>query len=233
MTMKAAFLTLCLAALAGAGCVSQTTHQSSAAQQEPVARRLSLDPTDEYELAAWWTNGSELLHLDEDRTYQLYEGTNRYHEPAEHGAWWRQSYATLWLEPYDERPQEAARVAIRRAGGELRLDVRDLAPMSQLPDPPQVIEDRLIGGWQGDAGTLLLGADLRYRFERSPKADGLARLGTEDGAWHVEEHLLILEPNSAARPPTLLRIREDGDEPLHLQSSAGALYRMPSPIDHG
>ena len=231
--MRTAFATIALAVLLNAGCKSAAQVKKEAELQDAMASPLPLDPTEKLELSPWWTNGRQLLQLSDDGTYRLYGGTNRYHKPAEKGAWWQQSYATLWLDPYADPPLSTTRVVIRRSGGRLLLDVRDLAAMTELADPPVVVEDRLIGVWTGEAGSLMLGADLRYRFERrAPQTSAPARLGSEEGIWQVDAKLLILEPDSAGMPPTLMRIRE-GNATIELESSGGPLVRKPSRLEQG
>ncbi len=232
--MRTATLLVSMLVAAAAGCASSERAEQERKEQELLnAVPLEFDPTDQYELAAWWTNGDQLLNLDVSGSYKLYEGTNRYRSPVERGRWWQQSYATLWLEPYAEPSRKTTRIVLRKVAGDLRLDVRDLNPMSELSGPPVVIEDRLTGGWTGPAGRLQLGGNLRYRFQRSAiEPSGPAVLGGEDGAWRVEANLLILEPDSATLAPTLMRIL-DTDGTINLETSGGRLARMQSPLEQG
>ena len=171
--MRSAMILVSMFAAGAAGCVSsEMAEQREQEAQYARATPLAFDPTEQHELASWWTNGDQLLNLDASGSYKLYEGTNRFHRPAERGRWWQQSYATLWLEPYHERSRESARIAIRKVAGHLVLDVRDLKAMSQLPAPPVVMEDRLTGDWAGAAGELVLAGDLRtalYPLAKRPK----------------------------------------------------------------
>lgn len=55
---------------------------------EPVVHTpLVLDPTEEVELAEWYTNGRELLHLYADGRYALHGTMNRYESAKERGRW--------------------------------------------------------------------------------------------------------------------------------------------------
>ena len=200
--------------------------------QDPlvVSTPLALDPTDEPQLAQWWTNGTQLLHLSESGAYRLYAGINRYHVPMERGRWTRRNYAALRIEPYAELTRRPARVSIRRVGDELRLDVRNLQPMSSLTGPPDVLEDRLIGGWTGEVGGLRLGADLRYSFSRQgTRTSGPASLASEEGGWIVQDDLLILQPDSQGILPTIVRVHEKDDE-MFLETENGRLVPAPSPF---
>ncbi len=217
-----------LIAIVGAGCASAKKEK-----QDPLAvsTPLPLDPTDTYEIAEWWTNGKQLLQLTETGVYRLHDGINRYHMPIERGRWSRRNYAALWIEPYAELPSEPARISIRRVGDELELDVRSLQPMTALETPPDVIEDHLIGGWSGDIGSLVLGADLRYSFSRTEtRSSGPAELASEEGGWQVQDDFLVLRPDSRGNPPTVVRVHvnEDG---MFLETQDGRLVPVPLPFE--
>jgi len=203
--------------------------------QDPVAisTPLPLDPTESYELAEWWTNGKQLLQLTEIGVYRLYAGINHYHRPMERGQWFKRNYAALWIEPYAELPREPARVSIRKVGGELQLDVRNLQPMSAIDGPPDVIEDHLIGGWTGDIGSLLLEANLRYILHRREvRTSGPASLASEEGGWKVQDDFLILEPDSRGIARTVVRVHLDEDG-LFLESPQGRLVPRIVPFGEG
>ncbi len=210
------------------GCAAkQSTHS-----QDPVATStpLPLAPTESYEIAEWWTNGKQLLQLSEIGVYRLYPGINQYHRPMERGQWSKRNYAALWIEPYAELPRRPARVPVRKVGGKLQLDVRNLQPMSALAGPPDVIEDHLIGGWTGDIGSLVLAADLRYSLRRREvRTSGPASLASEEGGWKVQDDFLILQPDSRGMPPTVVRVHlnEDG---LFLEAPDGRLVPTALPF---
>ncbi len=207
-----------------AGCTS--TPQQEA---QPVASvPLGLDPTEQYELASWWTNGEQLLYLAQSGFYALYEGTNRYRTPAERGKWWQHSYAALLLEPYAELRQPPTRVAIRKIAGERSLWIHELQPMLALDGPPEVLEDRLIGRWSGGLGTLRLDDDTRYVFSPRQALEGAAaRLAAHRGSWRVSGNALRLQPDSPIMEPMELAV-QDGDEAIVLTSPDGDLQQTPA-----
>ena len=217
-----------LVLIVAVGCESKSKQEEQ--DLLAVSTPLPLDPTDVPELTEWWTNGTQLLQLSESGVYRLYPGINRYHMPMERGQWTRRNYAALWIEPYAELPRQPARVSIRRVGDELQLDVRNLQPMSSLTVPPEVLEDRLIGNWTGDVGSLRLSADLRYSFSRQgPRRSGPASLGREEGSWQVQDDFLILQPDSRGLRPTFVRVHEADDE-MFLETENGRLVPAPSPF---
>ncbi len=217
-----------LIVLVAIGCASKESKQS----QGPVATStpLPLDPTESYEIAEWWTNGKQLLQLTEMGVYRLFPGINRYHKPMERGQWSKRNYASLWIEPYAELPRLPARVPVRKVGGELQLDVRNLQPMSALDGPPDVIEDHLIGGWTGDIGSLLLQADLRYSLHRREvRTSGPASLASEEGGWEVQDDFLILQPDSRGIRPTIVRVHE-AEDGMFLETQDGRLVPKALPF---
>ena len=213
---------LCLIAivLVTAGCAAQPAEESAVFVSVP----LEFDPTERYELAAWWSNGNQLLNLDATGYYALYGDANRFRSPQERGRWWKHSYAALWLEPYDELEREQTRVSIRKVEGELELHVRSLAPLKPLTQgPPEVVEDRLIGFWSGDQGTLQLRSDLRYVFQPQPQPAGPpapASIGRHQGSWRVRGETLRLWPDSPSMTPIELAL-EQADESLVLAAGDG------------
>jgi hypothetical protein len=221
--MRPVLIAVAITILGAGGCASNKKQEPPM----PASSLLPLDPTESYELSKWWSDGEHLLHLDPSGTYRRYDGNDRYREPAERGRWWQQSYATLWLEPYARLGGRPARVAIRKDGERLALDVPGLRPMTPLPGPPEVIEDRLVGQWSGAGGDLRLGQDLRYWFSpRSAKPGAPAALAGQQGAWTVQEDMLLLQPDSSGLPATLLRIRRQ-DDTIVLEAPQGALERRP------
>ncbi len=229
-TLRLLSIVALVPALAG-GCSSGDKTQTASVKD--VSTPLPLDPTQEVPVAEWWTNGRQLLHLDEDGYYKLYAANNRYHPAQEQGRWWRQSYATVWLEPYDQRPQEPTRIQLRREGELVVMYVRNFATMTALDEPPVVVEDRLFGRWMGGGGTLQLGTDLRYSYQpREAERVGPASLASQEGAWLVEDDLLVLKPDSAGQSPTLVRIRAE-DETITLELAEGRLVRSPVMLQDG
>jgi hypothetical protein len=217
--MRRVLLALALALASVPGCSSS---RKQAALASPSL--LPLDPTQPQELAEWWSDGKHLLFLDPSGTYRLFEGTDRYHEPAERGRWWQQSYASLWLEPYERLGKRSSRVVIRKDGNGLALDVPAVGTLAPLGGPPAVIEDRLMGQWTGAPGELRLGQDLRYRLSPRAASGTVAALGGQQGVWTVEDDTLLLQPDSAGLSPTLIRIRQQ-DETIILELPSGSLTR--------
>ncbi len=162
---------------------------------------LPFDPTDEYEIGRWWFNGEQLLRLEANGAYALYPGSNRYRPPAERGFWSKQSFAELRFAPYQASP-EWNRVAVTKEDGAIVLHVPRLDPMRQIPGPPQVAEDQLVGIWVGGGATLRLKEDGRFMFTPPPaSATGGApsiAIG-HGGAWRVVGDRARLFPD----PPNL------------------------------
>lgn len=202
-----------------AGCSSK----QKPVEPEPfaISTPLELDPTDEYDLPSWWTNGEALLHLAADGTYAMYEGINRYHDPVQRGRWWQHSYAAVWLEPYAELSDRKIRTSIRRIDEAFVLEAPGLEPMMALEGPPPVLEDRLLGRWRADFGTLRLDPDLRYVYSTATAgAPQPASLAGHDGAWSIENDSIILRPNSPGLPTMRVRI-EQQDDTIVLETADG------------
>ncbi|MCH7547801.1 MAG: hypothetical protein IID30_15495 [Planctomycetes bacterium] len=162
----------------------------------PPGDLLTHDPTESFEIGQWWTNGSELLRLNQDASFSLYDSLNRYHPPQEHGRWSKQSYAVMWLEPYGLLPRERVRVRITRIDGELTLDIPKLKPMFAIEAAPAAIEDGLIGMWSGTQGEIHLAGDLRYIF--SPESVTGVGLAGHKGRWELSDSTLQLHPDVLA-----------------------------------
>ncbi|MHC4129970.1 MAG: hypothetical protein ACYTE6_16000 [Planctomycetota bacterium] len=222
-------LVVCVIPLLVAGCKSEE-------KQDPppvVSAPLALDPTEDLELPAWWTNGAELLHLGEADSYALYEGVNRYRKPAQRGHWSQLSYAAIRLEPYEELDHETVRGSIQRVGRTLRLSLPGLDPMRGLDGPPPVMEDRLVGWWTAEFGTLRLNDNMRYVLTLDPEPPRPPAVVTKHaGAWQVEDDIVILRPDSAGVGSVLVRIRES-DDVISLEAPDGPLARRAPLIEGG
>ncbi|MHC4416885.1 MAG: hypothetical protein ACYS0G_16585 [Planctomycetota bacterium] len=227
--MRVPIIVVCLIPLLATGCGSKKQQAS-----EPVVSvPLELDPTEDYELPAWWTNDEQLLHLDEAGRYALYDGLNRYHEPAERGQWWKHSYAAIRLEPYAALSREATRGTISRIDQALRLSLPGLEPMMGLEGPPPVVEDRLVGLWTAEFGTLRLRVDGRYVYSAIPaRTRPPATMAGHGGAWRVEDDTIVLRPDSPRMEPVLVRIRET-DDAIFLESRDGQLTRQVPIVEGG
>ena len=187
---------------------------------------LEFDPTEKYELAVWWSNDEQLLHLDRTGFYRLYEGTNRYRGTAERGRWWQHSYAALWLERYSQLRQEPARVSIRKSDDGFTIQMRDLEEMRALDGPLAVLEDRLIGTWRGAFGTLTLTGNSRYVYSpAAPPQATPAVVAGHQGNWRIQDKMLLLLPDSPAMEPIALSVSATNETAV-LRSSAGLLRRV-------
>jgi len=199
---------------------SEINYASPAAVSTP----LELDPTDKFEIGRWWTSGRELLRLDPDGAFRLYDTTNRYHPPRERGRWSQQSYALMWLEPYSMLPRERVRVGISRINGEIALSVPDLLPFFAIEQPPAVLEDSLFGMWRGPLGALQLDQTMRYNF--SPDSDVAAdvTLAGHRGRWRLDSGQVQLTPDAMGLGPFTLTLIT-GDERLVLSTPEGGFER--------
>ena len=213
--MRRAITCLLILPLATADCAPREDTQ----QELFVSAPLDFDPTEEYDLSNWWSNDRQLLFLGDGGFYALFDTTNRYRGPAERGRWWQQTFAALWLEPYAELQRQSRRVSIGKIGGRLALNVGRLESMFAIDRPPEVIEDRLIGVWQGAAGHLRLDANGRYMLRPRREWEGRrarpAAVAGHQGTWRVVGDQLRLEPDSPKTQTVTLALQYD-EETLEL-----------------
>ncbi len=217
MAMRCVFLSVVL--LAFLGCESE--------QIEPapvVSTPLELDPTEQIELAGWWSNGERMLRLQQDGSYWRYASANRYHAAAEHGKWWQHSYAALWLAPYQQLRRPPTRVAITKIDGRLALRLNDLEPLLALEARPAAPEDKLVGWWEGTFGELRLGHDGRYAYSPPAQDDQPASVAGHLGTWRLRERVVWLQPAAPNLQPIQLRIFGRGDA-MRLRADEGELER--------
>jgi len=173
---------------------------------------LALDPLEEYELGQWWTNGRQMLRLDDIGFYTLYGEMNRYHKPVQRGKWSRQSYAVLWLEPYEELKTEWIRVQVSRIEGRIALTIPKMQPMFSTERPPPVMEDNLLGQWTSDKGTLFVSGNLRYTFTpASMDIDHPGIVAGHRGAWRLDDDRLLLTPDPPNMGPFEFRLEEEAE----------------------
>lgn len=191
---------------------------------------LEIDPTERIELAQWWSNGAQLLRLDQSGSYDLYPDINRYHEAIEVGRWRRGNYVTVWLDPYVPagRPRPSSRGELRRVDGRLTLDIPASGPrgpivaLTELQRPPMVVEDRMIGEWSGEGGTLLLAADGRYRYSAPYGAgENMGQVAGHDGYWTIQENQLVFRPDYGGAIVAELTMQNEA--PLRVRMPAGEL----------
>ena len=178
------------------GCEMTPEEEAAYMYPPPPGDLLDHDPTEAFEISQWWTNGSELLQLNEDASFALFSSLNRYHAPQERGRWSKQSYAVMWLEPYSLLPRERVRVRITRTDGELTLVIPKLKPMFAIEGAPAVTEDGLIGMWYGPQGEIHLKGDLRYTYSpESVTGVSFAGLAGHKGRWQLSDNTLQLHPD--------------------------------------
>ncbi len=217
-TSERASLVLAVCAVLAGGCASKDDDGDAVLAPAP----LEFDPTEPYTLSEWWSDGDRLLRLGSDQAYELFDGQNRYHLPAERGRWWQQSYAALWLEPYVKLPRERRRVAVAKSAGRIVLRAGGDEPWRSLDAPPEVVEDRLLGTWRG-AGLLRLWDTMRYDFSPSPDHPSpVVVVAGHRGSWLVAGDELRLQPDSPSAAPMTLVLEHAGDEIL-LEWSGGTL----------
>jgi len=178
------------------GCEMTPEEEAAYMYPPPPGDLLDHDPTEAFEISQWWTNGSELLRLNEDASFALFNSLNQYHTPQEHGRWSKQSYAVMWLEPYSLLPRERVRVRITKTDGELTLVIPKLKPMFAIEGAPAAIEDWLIGMWSGSQGEIHLSGDLRYIF--SPESVTGVGLAGYKGRWELSDSTLQRHPGVLA-----------------------------------
>jgi len=203
----------------------QSEQEKREAELAAIPTPLAHDPTDEIELARWWTNGTHLLRLEDNAYYALYRGNNRYAIPLERGRWVKPSYAVLMFEPYDSRNAERIRVAISRLDGELTLTIPKLQPMKAIDRPPTVTEDRLLGAWEGDIGVLRLNSNGTYSLTPSAStANQPAIVAGHDGTWSVVGGDITLTPRTPGMKVIRMPYTVTGDA-ASITSPEGPLVR--------
>lgn len=197
-------------------------------EPEPiVSTPLVFDPTEHYELSKWWSNGTQLLRLNDDASYLLYRDQNRYRAPVQRGRWSQQSYAVLWLEPYTQRAPVRQRVTITKRDGTLAVVVPGFPMMRAIKNPPEVTEDRLFGIWEGSGGRLRLRNDMRYSFapiSTEGVSSPITRSG-QNGSWLVNEDRLVLQPDLPGADPLRLDLRIE-ESKIAISSADGDFARQ-------
>lgn len=198
-------------------------------QQAPAAdNRLDFDPTDEYVLFEWWSNGAQLFLLRANGGYELYDGMNRYRTPRERGRWTQTSFATITLEPYMAGDTRVERIEIAMFDNELVLVIRDMAPFFGLRHPPVVLEDRLLGQWNSPMGQLALNSRMGYQLLVT-SGDSRASGSGHAGRWELRGETLTLRPDDRLIDPVTLQVRVEPG-PLELRTTSdGTVWRRPPP----
>ena len=211
---------------------SKTESNPTPAAHSP-STPLPLDPTTPVEVTGWWSNGTQLLRLRDDASYQLWNTQNRYEAPAQTGRWARQNYQSVSLEPYRTRPQDVIRGELSRNGDEVFLGLPSLRAMVRLEGPPPVFEDRLAGIWLGPGERLQLKPDGRYRVEARGSGSlgaagtgvGGAMIAGHEGTWSVGDGVLTLVPDSPALGRERLTVVATGNGGVSLRRGDADLTR--------
>ncbi len=211
---RAASLAIAFGALALCGCSAKQDQQRTVVSTGP----LELDPTEKFSVEGWWSNGSILLLLQDDASYTLWNGTDRYHRPDEVGRWNRDNYFEMWLEPYHVRKVERRRIEIRKVSGLIALVPPGQAPMMWSEIPPQAPEDSLFGNWEANGSTLRLFNSMRYEFISPPAGGAPVAVTRHQGRWSLEGSSLTIEPESPVIPLRSFEIRYDGANPVSMES---------------
>ena len=194
-----------------ASCKSEKQKQEEAILH--ASTPLPHDPTDNDVLGQWWSNGKQLLRLQSNHYYALYDNNSRYGKPRERGRWDQDGYALLWLDPYDTLQADSTRVSITKIDGKLAIVIPKLDPMFALDGPPRAREDQLIGSWQGSMGTLTLSSNMTYSLSPAFDAmvDGRPVVG-HSGRWKLGNGEVTLAPSTPAVQPFALKVRETVSE---------------------
>jgi len=191
---------------------------------------MVLDPTQPVPVEGWWHNGTQLLHLADDGSYRLWNGTNRFDKPLQTGRWSRTTYIAVELEAYATRVPERTRCELESAGSEIRFVIPGVDPMVRFERPPPTAEDRLVGVWRGAGGMLRLGSDGRYRADApSSSASAPISLAGHSGHWLVEGTNLLLLPDSPTVPSVTLAVEPVGTDDVRLRAGDGTYARSATP----
>jgi len=190
---------------------------------------LAIDPMEEYEVIGWWSNGHQLLRLDESGSFALFAEPNRYRRPREFGHWSRQSYAHLALEPYHAMRTVRHRASIERVDGRVALRVYDLDPFFAVQGPPVVMEDLILGSWLGTRHALELAGNGRYRLDVTQAfgTDMPAIVAGHEGAWELESDTLRLYPDPPNLGPFAFTLWHEGGA-MELRGPDGPLVLTPT-----
>ncbi|MGI9013030.1 MAG: hypothetical protein ACR2GY_02145 [Phycisphaerales bacterium] len=199
LNIRSSLLIAAIAVIAGC---NKTTSQRRE-MIPPGDTRLYFDPTDQYTLAEWWSNGSQMLHLRDDYSYAIFDEPNRYREPVERGQWSQKHYAALELEPYLRRSATVRRVIIDKdSAGNIVLIIGDLKPLAAVDQPPVVLEDMLLGTWESETTRITIRRNGRYSYRRTqPVPVGEVARSSHEGTWHLDQgDALLLTSDSALEP---------------------------------
>jgi hypothetical protein len=220
LSHRATVLIAAVASVAGlVSCKSEQQKQEEAMWYMDTP--LPHDPMDKDVLSQWWSNGKQLLRLQENHYYALYENNSRYGRQRERGRWDQDGYALLWLDPYNTIEPSSARVSITKIDGTLAVIIPGLEPMFALKGPPPSSEDQLIGAWHGSPGVLQLNPNMTYSLAPASGATVAGRpLAGHSGKWKLTAGEITLTPSTPSVPITSLTVREEPVPPI--EPAAGA-----------
>jgi len=242
MKPNAPLLTLMLSALLTAAPSREVFAQQSAPPIIPKGAKLDIDPTEQIDVAGWWSNGAVLLSVRSDGSFLMWDQPNRYREPTTRGRWHRQNYRTFWIEPYfdPKTPGNApprTRCALRRTNGVLLVDVGGATGLVQSEAPPLAPEDAHVGRWNGPGGTLDLRADGSFSLTAAPLPNSAAQPTLVSGRWTFDGKVIQLfrgEQRDAplrcvpvSRPTAPAADGSTSSETVALTTPIGELRRLP------
>ena len=115
VTLIAAILTI----VAATACKS-----SKKASPPPPRVQLAIDPDNPPEVEGWWSNGREIACVHHSGLYVILPYPDPEAAPVEYGRWSRDSYAFIWLEPYNSPEYEKVRADQQRAMAKVALASR-------------------------------------------------------------------------------------------------------------
>jgi hypothetical protein len=127
-------LVLSLAALLGvaSGCSSQK--RTDGPDDSPPRIKLPVDPDNPPEVVGWWSNGREIACIDQSGLYVILPYPDPGVLPVQYGRWTRDSYAFIWLEPYNTRTYKRSRASLDQTTGTLTLAFPSIDPMTRTED---------------------------------------------------------------------------------------------------
>lgn len=214
-----------LSAVSFAGCSSQEETEELTVVSEP----LELDPTQKISYVGWWSNGRELLRLDEVESYVLWPSQNVYQKPIERGRWRQASYAEVWIEPYFQPNPVQTRVGATKTEGLLQLNIDGYAPFTRIDRAPAAVEDAILGLWAGEHGTLRLDPDLTCEFVHTRPAEAPVAITRYRGTWRLDGLRLLVAPDAPSIASSRYTLTTSSGAVTALEGASGTLTRVNQP----
>lgn len=187
---------------------------------------LDFDPARPERIDGWWSNGTELLRLEPTGAYRLWSTEDRFMRPAEVGAWRRDNYVFFDLEPYGAKPGTRFRVMMRKQDGRTELQRDALAAFRQIPSPPRVFGDEMLGAWASPAEELLVLENGRYEWRRIGRAPGIS---AHSGQWMTDGEALTIAPDVDSVATLTLKAVRAADGSFALEGPNGGRLTRPAP----